>query len=463
MDKKPCEIFFLWQKGMHLFFNPTYGKLCNLIEVCRKHITTSLFFCVVICGCSLQVSAQKASETLVTGGIEADHSQLRPLIHKGKPFFPIGAYGRPRLQNDEFVPFHILRQQGWNTVLWHSQENKAKDKKYLTEAEANNFAVIFAIGNYVREQSQNKVYQYVNNIKESPALLGYYIFDEPENFYGQKMEYKTFELAKLLLGQKTFEILESFTIEKIGWVRPAIRQLDSNHHHYIFMCIAWPQMYQKLQPLCDINLPNEYVTNNTKYEFQGNPAGIVYDARVAAEAAFEAGGQGFCYTPGAVNLHWKNSKFRSPTLNEFRYSAFAPITQGAMGIIIWAGYRCKTPYTEQVVFPVTRQLSFLTPFFIGKWMNEKLTCEPSGFTNKNLKKLRVPAVSGCLRKSDDGRLLLLAVNNTAKNISASFHLDISYVPESAKDYITGEESRINNKVIHKTLSPCGVAAFIIEQ
>ena len=448
---------------MRLLFIPTYSKLYNLIEVCRKHITRSLFFCVIIYSFSLQVSAQNESEAFLTGEIDAYQIQLRPLIHKGKPFFPIGACGRPRLQNNEFVPFDILRQQGWNTVLRHSQGDKTKDKKYLAEAEANDFAVVFSVGNYVRDQNHNDVYQYVNNIKESPALLGYYIFDEPENVYGQSKEFKILKATKLLLGHKNFDILESFITEKISWVRPAIRQIDSNPHHYIFMTMAWPNMYQKLQPLCDINLPNEYVTNNTKHEFQGNPAGIVYDARVAAEAAFESGGQGFCYTPGALNLLWKNSKFRSPTVNEFRYSVFAPITQGAMGIIFWAGYRCKTPYTEQAVFPVTRQLSFLAPFFIGKWMNEKLTCEPSGFINENLKKLKVPAVSGCLRKSDDGKLLLLAVNNTAKNISASFHLDITTLPENTKDYISGEKREINNKVIQKTLSPYGVAAFIIDQ
>jgi hypothetical protein len=361
------------------------------------------------------------------------------------------------------VPFHILRQQGWNTVLKHSQGDKTKDREYLAEAEANNFAVIFSVGNYVREQNQNKVYQYVNNIKESPALLGYYIFDEPENFYNQEMEFKILKAAKLFLGHKYFDILESYIIEKINWVRPAIRQLDSNHHHYIFICIGWPNMYQKLQPLYDINLPNEYVTGNTKYEFQGDQARIVKDAKVAAEAAFQAGGQGFCYTPGALNILWKDSKFRSPTVNEFRYSAFAPITQGAMGIIFWAGYRCKAPYTEQVVFPVTRQLSDLTPFFLGEWLDEKLSCEPSGFINENLKELKVPAVSGCLRKNVDNRLLLIAVNNTANNIPASFHLDLTNLPENTIDYISGEKKEINNKIIRKTLPPYGVAAFIIEQ
>jgi len=229
------------------------------------------------------------------------------------------------------------------------------------------------------------------------------------------------------------------------------------------MCIAWWYSYRDLASLCEINMPNHYPTENTSAEFEGPQSNIVYDAKLAAEAAFASGGLGFCYTPGARNILPEGSKYRPPTINEFRYSVFAPITQGAMGIIYWAGYLCKPPYTEEVVFPVTRQLSELTPFFLGKWLDEKLQCEPSQSSTPLLKKLNLPTVSGCLRESDNGKYLLLAVNNRAEVTLATFRVNIERLPSQARDFITGRLVPIIGGEIKDLMGPYGVHAYIIEQ
>jgi len=201
-------------------------------------------------------------------------------------------------------------------------------------------------------------------------------------------------------------------------------------------------------------------SGGTKAEFEGQWPNVVYDARLAAEAAQANGGRGFVYTPMAVDSRAGIEMWRSPTAREFKYSAFAPITQGAMGVIFWAAYRCTKPYAEQVVFPVTRQLSALTPFFLGQWLDEKLACEPSGSPTDLLKEYKLPAVSGCLRRADDGRYLLLAVNNTPKPVRATFRLGLKNLPSQAKDSLEGKTVAIKGGSITDTIPAYGVRAYV---
>jgi hypothetical protein len=386
--------------------------------------------------------------------------QLRPLMRNGKPFFPIGAYGQTCLRfptstgSLPFLPLAILREQGWNTVLQHVSDDQT-DIKFLNDADAAGFAVILSMHNLVAAQKQDEVAKKVSALKDYPAVLGYYIFDEPENTYSASKEYKnSLHVGSMGLGK--------FIIDKLAWVKPLIRKFDTDKEHYIFMCVGWGTYYDALSSLYEINLPNEYPTGNTKTEFEGPQANIIYDAKLAAKAAYKAGGQGFCYTPLAINVNTGMENYRPPTINEFRYSVFAPITQGAMGIIYWAGYRCKPPYTEQVVFPVTRQLSQLTPFFLGKWLDEKLSCEPSQSSTPVLKESNLPTVSGCLRQSGDGKYLLLAVNNRSESTSATFKIDIERLPGKAKEFITGRSVPITGGVIKDQMGPYGVCAYVIE-
>ena len=404
----------------------------------------------------ISTSTDEARELeLFTPKSDTGIKHLEPIIHKGKPFFPIGAYSQPRPESGKgFIGFSELRKEGWNTVIQHVSDNTKKDIEFLTNAEAEGFAVILSIHNLVAAQKQDEVIKKISALKDYPAVLGYFIFDEPENVFSSSREYKNSpHLGSLGLA--------GFIAQKIGWVKPLIQNLDPNPEHHIFMCIGWWNMYEKLQPLCNINIANEYPTRNTMSEFEGPHANIVYDASLAAKAAYKAGGKGFCYTPFAVNIGLEE-QYRYPTVNEFRYSCFAPITQGAMGIIYWAGYRCKSPYTNQVVFPVTRELSHLNPFFMGKWLNEAVRCEPSQSSTKLLKKYKIPAVSGCMRQSEDGRYMVLAVNNTANPVQATFQLDVKQLPNNAKEFISGRTVLIGDGIIRDEMRPYGVCAYIIQ-
>lgn len=375
--------------------------------------------------------------------------QLKPLMHNGKPIFPIGGYGIPI-----DVDLQTLRKEGWNTVLDQGAATNSTDSmlKWLTDLQQAGLAGIIGLGNLVREDKDADVFRVVQALEDHPALLGYYLFDEPENHFYESEEFK----AK---GGDLKDL--HFPIRrKIGWAQQTVRAAEPHPDHYTFGCIAWWTEYRKLQPLCDVNMPNEYPSGNTKVEFEGQWPNVVYDAKLANEAAQANGGRGFVYTPMAVDSRAGIEMWRSPTANEFRYSAFAPITQGAMGMVYWAAYRCTKPYAEDVVFPVTRQLSALTPFFLGEWLDDEMVCEPSDSPTDLLKEYKLPAVSGCLRRASDGRYLLLAVNNTPQPVSATFRLSLKNLPSTAQDSLTGRKSPIKNGIIRDTLPTYAVRAYV---
>jgi hypothetical protein len=370
-------------------------------------------------------------------------SQLRPLMHKGRPFFPIGAYQETRSGvGNNFTSLASLKNQGWNTVLKYVGTD-AQDIELLNRADSANMAILLSVSSLVNAQDINEVKRKVTLLKNYPAVLGWYTFDEPENVYGTEV----------------FSRIDA----KIGWVKPLIQSIDTDISHYIFICLASWNCYSTMESLYQVNMPNEYPFGYADLnEFEGPMANIVYDAKRASMAAYAAG-KTFCYTPGAFNTLTGMKGFRAPTVSEFRYSAFAPITQGAMGIIFWAGYRCTPPFNEKVVYPVTRQLNELTPYFLGKWLDEKLKCEPSQRTTALLKKLDIPAISGCLRQSEDGKILLLAVNNRSETTLATFRLNIERLPSQAKDFITGRLVPIIGGEIKDLMGPYDVHAYIIEK
>lgn len=397
-----------------------------------------------------QEAVGKPKPTAVKSPSAVEVRPLKPLMHDGKPFFPIGAYGVPL---DTDLP--TLRKQGWNTVLDQGAGTGSVESilARLTDLQKAGLVGIVGIGNLVREDKDAEVMALVGALKDHPAVLGYYLFDEPENHMYASEEFK----AK---GGNMSD-LSLLIRRKIGWAHQAVRAAESNPDHYTFGCIAWWTEYRNLQPLCDINMPNEYPSGGTKTEFEGQWPNVVYDAKLAAEAAQANGGRGFVYTPMAVDSRAGIEMWRSPTAREFEYSAFAPITQGAMGVIFWAAYRCTRPYAEEVVFPVTRQLSALTPFFLGEWLDEKLACEPSDSPTDLLKEYKLPAVSGCLRRASDGRYLLLAVNNTPSPVNATFRLSIRNVPSNAQDFLTGKKVAIKSGVITDAMPTYGVRAYIL--
>ncbi|MBI2301501.1 MAG: hypothetical protein HYU66_21560, partial [Armatimonadetes bacterium] len=95
----------------------------------------------------------------------------------GEPFFPLGIYQAPVSQ------FGYLKQLGFNTVQTYSPADTA----YLKAAQEAGLRVITQVqGTHAKapyyhepEWSDEEVAAYVRSIMDSPALLAYYLYDEP--------------------------------------------------------------------------------------------------------------------------------------------------------------------------------------------------------------------------------------------------------------------------------------------
>jgi hypothetical protein len=423
---------------------------------------------------------QHASATATTSG---PGQPLRPLMRNGKPFFPIGSLNFPMLKMHHkhgSWDAKILRAIGWNTVLAvgaSEGKDQSKMRDQLDRFHREGMAVILNLAPYVgklckegmgpegwaknpevKEQLKQRLGKVIDAVKDHPAILGYYTFDEPENHFYRHPLFKQQREAQQEAGQAPN--LGQFISSQVGWVKQTIRKHDSNPEHYVFAVIAWWDHYDKLsEAVVDVNLPNQYSTAKGVGEFGGVSDQILYDAHQAAAAARAYNGLGYVYMPFGCNYIGK--PWRAPTQREFRYSVFAPMTEGAMGCVYWAAYRSRGPFVPQTILPVLSELAEFVPYWLGQWHDEALTLEP------NLKIVRdryeVPALSGCVRKAPDGSFLVLVVNNLERPIHALVKLDLPNLPPTAHDSLRADTPiAIENKTLELPMGPLGVSAVVIK-
>jgi hypothetical protein len=109
----------------------------------------------------------------------------RIMLVDGKPFYPIGTYRDPSDRNDDFTG---IAQAGFNITHSYDFEHKGatveKARAYLDAAQAAGIKVFMGIPRerfFARDW--NAVQQWVAALMDHPALLVWYLMDEPENTY----------------------------------------------------------------------------------------------------------------------------------------------------------------------------------------------------------------------------------------------------------------------------------------
>ena len=373
----------------------------------------------------------------------------------GKPFFPIGMYAST-LSADEWPQW---RRNGMNTVLaqWaiavdpktYEIHNAAEFDAGMRRLEELGMAAIISRGNAWTEGCETdrdaRMFQTIAGFaRKYPALLGYYTFDEPENqYWDEKYRGDTEKFHTLVHDAVTFAY-------------DAIREADPDH--YVMPCIGWWDMYQKLAEGYDVNLPNTYPVLDEHAEFEAPMWEVVYDARQAARAVRAGAGHAysFCFTPQACDEY---PGFRITTLAESRYMTFAPLTQGAMGIIYWTRWRSTSQALEQAIFPVTRQLRRIAPMLMAEWCDEMVSSDHDAASAiEALQELELPECSYCLRRSQS-RYMLLAVNNTPNPKTVTFRLHIPEDPAEALEVFEQRRIQITDGHLTDDFSPFGVHVY----
>lgn len=455
-------------------------------NVLNFHRTVLLSLCLLLacvtaaCVTAARVTAARGQETRVTAAREvrlAEASaergrgavrQLRPLMRKGEPIFAIGAYSFPRGMIEDWG---AVRKGGWNTIVAReARYSKAEaGLDLLKKAEGKGLAIIVDAHDLVKGRQREAFVDYVEAARAYDSFWGIYLMDEPENvFWSNKKKAFAGDQFNTWLrrrgvdpedGEKRVQNLDRFIVQRLMPYKKDFDEAVSAEDRYVFTALGWDDFYTKLGAVTDVNMANTYSSWDEEKQRGKNVAKVVWDARNAARAAEKAGRRPFIWTPLALD-NWSR---RQPQIL-FRHDSFAAITQGAMGVVYWAGYRSSKKYAQGVVFPVTRELQQLSPFFLGPWMDQRLRWSPQDRGTEELEKFDVPRVSACLRKGPEGRYLLLAVNNTEEPTRATFEIDVDGLSSSATEFLKQQSVPVaEGRQISDELGPYAVKAYVLEE
>ncbi len=431
---------------------------------------------------------------------------LPPVMFHGKPFFPVGCYDCwNNLTGNVEIDQGFLEAGGNFGILgdlalkehpqyrWHQPLMQRRAELLAKNPRARDLALMVGISGLMLmelkpgakfhtptsgAELQRRYDTLVEELKvlaRNPNVIGYTV-DEPENFYWRWYNANfSAEWQRSKEGGLVKEIQK-----QLG---PFFDLVRKHHPNALLMPIlAWYGTYREARALYDVVIANEYPTGGRDCKpFKGPLFRVVHDARCAVSAAREAGGgRSAIYMPPMYDVFSWDSRIL--TKEEERYVCFAPITQGVMGICGWRLNRCSADYRKNVIYPVMKEISSLSPFFLGEWHDEKVSSTRDESTHSYLQifpervrmvegmeddslvaiKTPVPDVAHCLRKNGKGEYLLLAVNNTYDTVDVTFQIRLDNLPETAMERIAGKSVPIRNGGISDTLKPFDVKAYVFK-
>ena len=407
-----------------------------------------------------------------------------PLLFQGRPFFVNGTFDPPsEADTQEWL------DAGGNTAIvtcLTEATPEARRQRLLdlaAWAERHHVAMIYAPAFFLFSRQGDKViptlpaeipekvklYQEMLAITAShPWTLGYWTFDEPENqLYKSYGDYE----------KKKDQGLAEWIAEKMKWSYDTLKAADPDA--YVMPTIAWWTTYEGLAPLYDVNVPNTYTWSADAAPLTGPLYHMLYDTRLAVDAVRATGRTGVVFMPGIFdNL----AGARAASRPELRYGYFAPLTQGAVGLLPWRLGRCSMPFRRAVIYPVMREAKALQPWLLGEVLAGKVSSDHDRGTAEYLRKLplrikevageetdetrtvdTVPDCSYILRRRPTGGLLLRAVSNRSEPMQVTFTLKgLPNLPETAREALDWASVPIREGQITDTFAPFGVKAYLIE-
>lgn len=412
--------------------------------------------------------------------------RFAPLVFQGRPFFALGTFDRPGEAdvaewlaagcNTAIVaaPDPASAPDAWqqdlrSTADWMADNHVAGVYYPLVElfSESDGQATMTR-PEEIPDKAQ-RLRQILGVTAQHPQTLGYWPFDEPENAV-----YKAFSVG----GKRGDADLAHWIAQGMRWTYDTLKAADPDA--YVMPTIAWWTTYRDIAPLYDVNVPNEYPTHEEDEALTGPLYNVVYDAALAADAVEATGRKGFIYMPGIFDNIGK--PWRAATVRELRYTCFAPLTQGAVGLLPWRLGRCSAEYRKAAVYPVLAQVGRLLPWLTGTWVEGAVTSDHDEATVEYLRKFPsrirtvadeedaptievagVPDCSHMMRRRPSGSYLLLAVNNRKEAIRVTFTIGgVSPLPAAAHEALDFRRVPIAGGRLSDELEPFGVRAYIIE-
>jgi cellulose/xylan binding protein with CBM9 domain/F5/8 type C domain-containing protein len=348
------------------------------------------------------------------------------LIVDGKPFFSIGYFAS--FPGDA----QRVKKQGCNSLHTYITEGKKRHHpksakisplpwgkealdRWLKEADDNNIKALISpyaddallhqkTAEYVHltVQEEQKLREFIQRRKGQPALLAWYIDDEPYN-----------------RGRNPLRLREIYEVFK-----------DADPYHPVAICDearSWwkGKGYYAYLPSCDIVIPNPFITfregqYDTKYDLDKK---ITRNTLTCVEGSKGKKAVWPLLMAGSWdNWDWdRNFGYRGPTFKEMRAQVYLEVINGAKGLWFYNAKLCLEPEMivglEQSIIPELQGLS--RPILCGENENVNITQEGD-------------AVRG-IGKKDDPDLYLFTVNTENHPTKASFN-----VPHNGELYVVSE-------------------------
>jgi hypothetical protein len=318
------------------------------------------------------------------------------LLVEGEPFFPIGIFHMDHKELATIADLGFNTIQGWEWGFDHAQE-------VLNAAQQNKIKVILEMGN-IRRRS-HEIPQLIKRFSDHPALLAWYVFDEPQE-------------PDFLFCEK---------------VREQFRSGDPNHP--TFMLSFLPHLFHQHESLGDIfsvdpyPLPNPMLTQVTDW------------TKRACDA-----------TRGNRPVWLVNQSFGGETAEQLRAMAFLSIVKGARGILWYPwddGVEQKKglnyyPELHGPMRELTAEIKELAPLLLGKHRRE--------FSSEDGK------IHGLFLADSTGRHLI-AVNETPETASVTIDVPGESNGGSMKDATGANGPKITGGKVKFDLGPYGIARY----
>jgi len=423
---------------------------------------------------------------------EKPTAEIPPLRFQGEPFFPVGTFGWP--QDDPG-----WAEAGGNTALKHVgikgelteaklDQMRSDLKAYLDRCETAGVACVIypvkveghklyraAYDEAFREKTKRFLHAVLEITGDHPAVLGYWTYDEPENHLWS--EWKKRAKPGDLPSERMHDAFAEWAVERLGWIADLIRRRDADG--YVMPTIAWWNMYERLAPLVDVHVPNDYPTLKGEAPLSGSLYDVVYDAAKAAQAARETSVHSFIYMPGIFDVI--GGRWRGASFEEMRYLWFAPLTQGARGFLSWRISRASPEHRQDVLYPVMAQVTRFSRWWIAPALDHHVRSDRDTASVEYLKRFPelirtvageqierrevrgLPDVSYTLRRVEGEGYLLLAVNNRKERTPVTFMLEAlaDGTPQTIEvsEAISGRTLQMRQGRLSDELSPFGVGAY----
>jgi hypothetical protein len=311
-------------------------------------------------------------------------------VKNGKRIFPFGVY----IGHHDDQHLKRIKEAGFNTVLSYGYGFNKGAEAYLDHAHEYNLNVIYSLKDMYEgrsmkiDQPRKTAVEYINKLKNKPALLSWYTVDE-------------------LLPE---------WLPKIKDMYNDIVENDKNHPAFQVHYYDGARMLEKYYYTTDIMATDPYPV--------GRPDLNLTTIRTNATVNGMHGSKGVWSVPQIMDwaVYQKDRKPKPPTLDEMRNQAYQAIISGAKGMVFYSYYDLfheKWPRNE----------SFSVEYFNERWkgvssMSKEISALIPMLLAGKEKPLTILANDGAVisAKEYNGELFILLANPYYKLKSLSINI-----------------------------------------